>query len=239
MSKSITTLAQDINREHAQAETMAQEAITHALEAGRLLNDAKADAPHGQWAAWLAANFHGSARAAQTYMRLSNHRHELEAKTQSSAFLSVDAALKALAAPKPPNDKPRDLRRPDWLPPAGEAVTCSDGHGRTWYAWALDYVAWNGERQDTYACVMVMTEAGFENTLAEYTRRGIRFDRLSIQLNSFGLLHPETADWDVIDADVPIAYHTAMRQMDRDEEAAGRSKPRRPDTNHNAREVLS
>lgn len=109
MSNEITTLASAINTEHRKAQECAQAAIDHAYEAGRLLVEAKATVPHGDWGAWLAANFEGSERTARGYMRLANNWEAITAKRQSSADLSIDGALQLLAAPK---DKPA----PDWLP---------------------------------------------------------------------------------------------------------------------------
>lgn len=100
MSKELTILSGDINREHRAAESKAREAIAHALEAGRLLAEAKTSVGHGGWAEWLAAHFEGSKRTAQVYMRLAANREAIEAKTQSSAHLSISGALALLAEPK-------------------------------------------------------------------------------------------------------------------------------------------
>lgn len=90
-------LAQRINEHHRAAEADARSALQHALEAGRLLVEAKkSQCQHGQWVAWLADHFDGSERTAQAYMRVSRHWPELEAKAQTSALLTVDAALASL-----------------------------------------------------------------------------------------------------------------------------------------------
>lgn len=120
----LTSIARDINHEHDQAENKAREAIQHALNAGALLVEAKGQVRHGGWADWLAANFHGSKRTAQAYMRLANNRDTIEAKTQSSAHLSVDGALKLLAAPSTDKEVstmtlPSKL---SWLPDDDETV---------------------------------------------------------------------------------------------------------------------
>ena len=42
----------------------------HAIEAGRLLVDAKAAVAHGEWSAWLKANCSLGERSAQRYMQI-------------------------------------------------------------------------------------------------------------------------------------------------------------------------
>jgi hypothetical protein len=52
----LTTLAADIRDAHAKAIAAATSAIEHAIDAGRLLAEAKAQVEHGAWLPWLAAN---------------------------------------------------------------------------------------------------------------------------------------------------------------------------------------
>lgn len=99
VTSNLPELAGIIRREHRLAEQHAMQAVNHAMEAGRLLIEAKALCSHGKWLSWLADNFEGSARTAQAYMRLYENRDAL-ANTQSSAHLSIDGALKLLAEPK-------------------------------------------------------------------------------------------------------------------------------------------
>src|SRR5215218_808704 len=101
-------LAKRINEEHRRCEGAVNAALEHAMNAGDLLLEAKASAPHGSWQGWLADHFDGSVRTAQAYMRVAARRDEVEAtKTQSSAPLSLDGALRALSTPK---DAPRPAR---------------------------------------------------------------------------------------------------------------------------------
>jgi hypothetical protein len=62
-------LAQAIDREHQAAIGAARTALEHAAECGRLLLEAKASVPHGDWLPWLEANTSVSARQSQRYMR--------------------------------------------------------------------------------------------------------------------------------------------------------------------------
>jgi len=49
----LVSLAAKINREHNLAEQMAKAAIKHALKAGELLIQAKAQCGHGEWLSWV------------------------------------------------------------------------------------------------------------------------------------------------------------------------------------------
>lgn len=57
-----------INHHHGLARAKANEAIEHAIEAGRLLLAVKCQLMHGEWVAWLRANVTVTPRQAQRYM---------------------------------------------------------------------------------------------------------------------------------------------------------------------------
>ena len=101
-------LAVQANHYHHKAHTSARTALEAARCAGSALLAAKAQCAHGEWLGWLAANFTGSERTAQSYMRLAG-------KYADSADLdpdqSIDSAIKALCKtqrepPAPPQDEP-------------------------------------------------------------------------------------------------------------------------------------
>lgn len=105
-------LAEEIGREVEQAERAWRDAVGHAIRAGELLVEAKAKIKHGEWLSWLEANFPGSARSAQDYMRLAANAED----ARRVAHLGVRGALKQLAAPKTPeadddHDRGDDLHR--------------------------------------------------------------------------------------------------------------------------------
>lgn len=101
----LVAVASEINKEHRLCEEAAGKAVSHAIRCGELLTAAKSKIPHGHWGAWLSENFEGSVRTAQVYMRLANNREAIEAvKTQSSAHLSIDGALKSLSTVKKPSE---------------------------------------------------------------------------------------------------------------------------------------
>jgi hypothetical protein len=108
-SESLTTLAKCINEHHRQAEAAIRSGLEHALEAGRLLIEAKDQCQHGKWGSWLADNFEGSQRTARAYMQVAKRWPEIEAKRQRVADLSFRDAARMLAGPK--SDK-SDHERP-------------------------------------------------------------------------------------------------------------------------------
>jgi hypothetical protein len=98
---SLPDLAARINEQHAGVLGSLQTALSHAMDAGDLLLEAKDKAGHGNWLPWLKANAPLlSERTARHYMRLARGREEL-AKSANVADLTVSGALDLLTAPAP------------------------------------------------------------------------------------------------------------------------------------------
>lgn len=95
-TKAEIELAEAIVVEHQAAQRAWEDAVTHAIECGRLLLHAKETVGHGGWMEWLDTHFPASVRTAQNYMRLARH----EANAQAAAHLGVDGALRTLAQPR-------------------------------------------------------------------------------------------------------------------------------------------
>ena len=103
-SNSLAVLAARIREEHDAAEAAkgaavvaARKGIEHALAAGELLLEAKAQVPHGQWLPWLGENCPTiSERMARYYMRLARNRLELEAQIGNVSDLSLREAVRLL-----------------------------------------------------------------------------------------------------------------------------------------------
>ena len=96
-SNSLADLAARIRIEHRAASDKLSEALAHAMAAGDLLIEAKAQIPHGGWLPWLEVNVEISDRTAQVYMRAAKNRTEIEANAQSAADLSLGEAVALLA----------------------------------------------------------------------------------------------------------------------------------------------
>jgi len=96
-------LAQEINQEHQAFRSAFKTTFRSAMRAGDLLNEAKAQAGHGNWTAWVEENCEFSGRTAQVYMRLANNRGRVEemlAKSAEPADLSIEAVLRELSSPE-------------------------------------------------------------------------------------------------------------------------------------------
>jgi hypothetical protein len=108
---SLATLASEINAHHQAAEEAAFSALDHARAAGDLLIEAKGRCKHGSWSDWLVANFRGSERTAQRYMKLATGWAELEAKTTRVSDLSLREAVKLLETPREAKPETTHLRQ--------------------------------------------------------------------------------------------------------------------------------
>jgi hypothetical protein len=101
VAANLSDLAVRINDEHRLCEAALRTSLEHAVTAGDLLVQAKAALPHGAWGDWLRQNFAGSARTAQTYMRLSRELPALvETNPQRVADLSLRDAVALVATPR-------------------------------------------------------------------------------------------------------------------------------------------
>lgn len=73
--------------------------LDHIINAGMLLNKAKADGLHGEWGRWLRDNFTFTHGTANHWMRLASHPEEVD-ELRAGGVLTVRGLLKALATPK-------------------------------------------------------------------------------------------------------------------------------------------
>jgi Protein of unknown function (DUF3102) len=91
-------LARRINAAHSKMQAAMKSGLGHAIEAGRLLIEAKAAVDHGDWLHWLDQNCTVSPRTASAYMRVARHIPKLEAKSAAVADLTLRNALSKMAS---------------------------------------------------------------------------------------------------------------------------------------------
>ncbi len=108
----LADLAAQVLAEHDAVLASHKAGAQHAMTAGDRLIVIKAavKAAGGKWRDWVKENFepHGlSYRTCRLYMQLARHRTDIEEKWQSSATLSVNAALQSIA-PEPDADEEDD-----------------------------------------------------------------------------------------------------------------------------------
>lgn len=99
LSVQLAELATRINACHDTVVCATKASFENALDAGRLLKQVKATLPHGEYEPWLAAHFKGSVRSAQIYKQLAEGWPALAAKSADPALLTIESALRLLAAP--------------------------------------------------------------------------------------------------------------------------------------------
>jgi hypothetical protein len=99
--KSLLDLGAQVKAQHEASVAASKRLVEHAMVAGDLLIEAKAQLKHGEWLPWLTEHCSISDRTARLYMRLARNRPEIEAKRQHVADLSLRAALELLAPPAP------------------------------------------------------------------------------------------------------------------------------------------
>jgi DUF3102 family protein len=97
-SNSLADLAARIRAEHEATIAALKSSVIHAMAAGDLLTEAKAQVPHGQWLPWFSTNCTMSERSGQLYMRLAKHRATIEKEMAKSAMGIADLTLNEAAA---------------------------------------------------------------------------------------------------------------------------------------------
>jgi hypothetical protein len=98
-SNSLADLAARIRSEHEASSAALSRGVVHAIAAGQLLAEAKAQVPHGQWLPWLEENCAMSVRTAQLYMRIAKGKPALrEAEIRNDvAHLTMNDAAEMVA----------------------------------------------------------------------------------------------------------------------------------------------
>ena len=110
-----SNIATAINAAHEKVETAKREGTRYALEAGRLLVEAKATVPHGGWDDWLKANVTFSPRTAQLYMKLARVTEGDPVKAQRVADLSLRQAARNTRKDRKPAIDPSHEKARDQL----------------------------------------------------------------------------------------------------------------------------
>src|ERR1700730_11575687 len=96
-SNSLAGLAERIKMEQEAPAGALKRSVEHAIAAGDLLIEAKAQVPHGYWLPWLEANCAMSERTAQLYIRIAKSRATIEAQIRNGvADLSLNQAAALL-----------------------------------------------------------------------------------------------------------------------------------------------
>ena len=187
---SLTILAHRINAEHAQAEAALNNGLRHALEAGRLLLEAKHLCAHGTWARWLKDNFRGSARTARAYALAVKRLPALQSKRQHAANLSLREAFR-LSAPSKGAGQPEQPRSEDTHAPQNLHREVDEVFLATIPELSTDQELYAISADDrSYYCevypsikhpgffhLVIHEDLDTDNASVVYDRRGVRYDR--------------------------------------------------------------
>jgi len=108
-ARPLPVLAGEIRAEVEAAEADFRSAVRHAVRAGELLAEAKAQVKHGEWLPWLRENFPGDPRTAQRYMQVAANASRvshLPTMREAVALLSEPRGNGAKAPAAPPGQIP-------------------------------------------------------------------------------------------------------------------------------------
>jgi hypothetical protein len=86
-------LAKSIKEKISMMLTSFRSSVTHAMEVGDLLNEAKSRVGHGNFEAWLTTHCQLSFRTARRYMKMAKERAKIEAQltTKSASLADLNA----------------------------------------------------------------------------------------------------------------------------------------------------
>jgi len=99
---SLARLAKQIVVQHRRCQAATDSLLKSAFECGRLLQQAKAAVHHGDWMAWVESNCSFNIRQAQRYIRLYEHKGEIEdqMRLRESHLVSLIEALDLIREPR-------------------------------------------------------------------------------------------------------------------------------------------
>lgn len=210
--RSLDLLAEEINEEHRKAEAAMTEALVHARNAGRGLNEAKDRTEHGEWGSWVDQCFEGSRRTARTYQRIARNWEELSNRKRASD-LSIRGAVRLLRDGSD-NDQDGEENRESWLVPQGHEAILTTPRGFD----ELARVQPSDQRE--YFWVMVLGGSGMA-----FNWKPVYGEYLDVQLEACGFpvkygevkllgeIDPEdTRDWNQLAFDTRGEYRHAWRE---------------------------
>ena len=188
------TIASEINGHAEQATAKANEAMHHAIEAGKLLLEVKASLAHGQFGAWLETNVKVSARQAQRYMAVAEGKpvpvRALSSKYDTVSHLADESKKAVTAWPVP-----------TWTPTPDHWMTTVTADGAVW--WVVPSLEHPGFfhiskfHQDPEAKPDPNQPDWDGESLFDGTKRPVRADVVEPMLQHFGMKEPVKAEWEI------------------------------------------
>ena len=164
-----SNIAAAINAAHDKVETAKREGTLYAIEAGRLLIEAKATVAHGSWNDWLKANVNFSPRTARLYMQAHRYVGTDPAKRQRAADMSLREIDRELSVETVSKSKPS--RSKGYTFTADEKEICAISLADAVYRWVPN----DDDAIEDFK--RLLRDAGYSDLAAVITaRRGIPED---------------------------------------------------------------
>jgi len=187
------TIPNEINSHAEQATAKANEAMHHAIEAGKLLLEVKASLAHGQFGEWLETNVKVSARQAQRYMAAAEGKpvpiRSLSSKNDTVSHLTADRKQAVT-----------DWPVPTWTPTPGHWMhTVTEGGAAWWVVPSLEHPGFfhiSKFHQDPEAKPDPNQPDWDGQSLFDGTKRPVRADAVELTLQHFGMKEPVNAEWE-------------------------------------------
>ena len=185
------TIANEINSHAEQATAKANEAMHHAIEAGKLLLEVKASLAHGQFGEWLETNVKVSPRQAQRYMAAAEGKpvpiRSLSSKYDTVSHLTDESKQTVT-----------DWPVPTWTPTPGHWMHTSTDEAAWWVVPSLEHPGFF-HISKFYQDVNVKPDPDQPDwdgqSLFDGTKRPVRADVVEAMLQHFGMKEPITAEW--------------------------------------------
>lgn len=195
-----TALAAEIREEYELANSLARDAVVHAIRCGEKLIEAKAALAHGEWLPWLEEHWPASAKTATNYMRLA-------ANKETVADLPVGDGLKLLAAKDAVDRAPRAPRAPKVEIMDAEVVEPGESaqNGSVDSLEAVSAVFEAPEEVSAAAVVETPTEASVESVEDFFDADDVVAEPDELEADFFGEDNPADSEW--------IAIENKFRQV--------------------------
>ena len=190
------TIANEINSHAEQATAKANEAMHHAIEAGKLLLEVKASLAHGQFGEWLETNVKVSPRQAQRYMAAAEGK-PVPIRSLSSKYDTVSHLTEG-AEPQIPEELREWLSEPVFSPTVGYWYCTQTEDAAWWVVPSLehpDHFHISKFHQDATAKPDPAQPDWDGQSLFDGTKRPVPVWLVEFHLQGFGMNDPISQEW--------------------------------------------
>lgn len=208
MNEISQTTVDEINRLHNLARKTANEAVEYAKELGMLLQQVKAQLPHGEFEHWITKNLVVSIRQAQRYIEVAEGKlirvTHLSSKSDMMSHLTEQQLLMLPDDIRHGNHPEEYVKTaieyycPTWIPRAGHKHVCVTDDGVYWVVSDLEnpntfHIShlYGSNEKDTIG------DGKSDGGFCDFTRWAELPEHVEFRLKRFGLTNPSKAMWKV------------------------------------------